>query len=32
MKKNGVVKVPDTIGLGATIDADRLASMEQVMI
>lgn len=31
-KQHGVVKVPETIGLGATIDAARLAAMEQVMI
>jgi len=31
-EKNGVVKVPETIGLGATIDAARLAGMEQVMV
>jgi L-alanine-DL-glutamate epimerase-like enolase superfamily enzyme len=29
---NGVVRVPETIGLGATIDEDRLAKMESVAI
>ena len=31
-EKNGVVKVPETVGLGASIDATRLAGMEQVKI
>jgi L-alanine-DL-glutamate epimerase-like enolase superfamily enzyme len=31
-ENNGVVKVPETPGLGATIDEARLATMEQVMI
>ena len=31
-EKNGVVKVPETIGLGATIDEDWLGRMEKVTI
>ena len=31
-EKNGVVKVPEKVGLGASIDATRLAGMEQVKI
>lgn len=31
-KENGVVEVPDTIGLGATIDEGRLGKMEKVVI
>jgi len=31
-KKNGVVKVPDAIGLGATIDESWLGRMEKVAL
>ena len=31
-EKNGVIKVPETIGLGATIDEDKLNKMEKVII
>jgi len=31
-EKNGVVKVPETIGLGATIDEGWLGKMEKVVI
>ena len=31
-EKNGVVKVPETIGLGATIDEDWLGKMENVVV
>jgi len=31
-KANGVVEVPETIGLGATIKEDWLESMEKVLL
>lgn len=31
-EKNGVVRVPDVVGLGATIDDERLTGMEKVII
>ena len=31
-EKNGVVKVPDTVGLGATIDEEWLGKMEKVVV
>ncbi len=31
-EKNGVIKVPETIGLGATVDEERLGRMEKVIV
>jgi L-alanine-DL-glutamate epimerase-like enolase superfamily enzyme len=31
-EKNGVVKVPEVPGLGASIDEDRLAAMEKAIV
>jgi L-alanine-DL-glutamate epimerase-like enolase superfamily enzyme len=31
-EKNGVVKVPETVGLGATIDESWLGRMEKIII